>query len=430
MMIIEIGNSYSKVVGFDKETYQRLREALSYETDPNARYFAGGLYPSRRCLMDRHGSFPTGLLDRVRSVIPKAKVLDTRKRPMVRPYQVTYAGPPLREEQIKSAYLAVKLGRAGIEIPTGVGKSLIIALTAASLGVKTLIVVPNLTLKEQLKKSLRCHLKGNIDFITVENIDSPRLMKYTGFDALIIDEAHHVAASTYRELNKTVWKDIYYRVFLTATFYRNQEHEGMLFEGISGPVSYRMDYKTARDKGYILPVEGYTVNTPKIPTDAHTWAQVYSELVVNNGLRNAKIAELMSSLEDRFTLTLVKEIKHGDILSQLTGAPFANGQTEGSDDLITDFCSGNLKHLIATTGVCGEGTDCVPAEYIIIAGLGKAKSAFMQQVGRGVRLHSEKESCKVILFRDASHKYTLRHFNAQAKILLEEYGVKPMELDI
>lgn len=81
MLTIEVNNSYSRVTGFDKETYNLLREALSYETDANSRYFAGGNYPTRRYLLDRKGTFPTGLLKRVTAVIPAAKVVDKRTVP-------------------------------------------------------------------------------------------------------------------------------------------------------------------------------------------------------------------------------------------------------------------------------------------------------------------------------------------------------------
>lgn len=427
-MVITIGNSYSKVTGFDKETFKRLREALSYETDPNVRYFAGGLYPSRRFLMDKHGSFPTGLLNRVKAAVPNAKVVDSRAIP--KPTPKPWVGVKPRPEQLEAATEAVLAGQAGIQAATGSGKSLIIALIAAKLGLRTLVVVPRLELKQQLKESLSRQFKGKSDFITVENIDNPKLKTMKDFDCLIIDEAHHSAAKTYRDLNKGAWTGIYYRFFLTATFYRNADHENLLFESICGEPVYSLTYKTARDLGYILPVEAYTIEIPKQSTDAYTWAQVYSELVVNNSTRNQILADFMSQISDKFTLCLVKEIKHGEILAKLTGIPFANGQTEGSSDLIKDLCSGKLKQLIATTGVCAEGVDTVPAEYIIVAGLGKAKSAFMQLVGRGVRPHPTKESCKVILIQDKSHRFTMRHYSAQKKILLDDFGVLPIKLDI
>ena len=110
--------------------------------------------------------------------------------------------------------------------------------------------------------------------------------------------------------------------------------------------------------------------------------------------------------------------------------PFANGQVEETRYYITLFNEKELPCLIGTTGILGEGVDTKPCEYVIVAGLGKAKSAFMQQIGRGVRVYPGKESCKIVIFRDTSHKFTLRHYREQCKVLKEEFGIVPLKLEI
>jgi superfamily II DNA or RNA helicase len=421
--LLEINNSFSRVLNLPKEAMALLREELSYEEDSFG-YKTGYGRVFRRYLIDRHGCFPSGLVARVLRLFPGLETKDLRIRPTTKTL-VKWTGPDPRPEQLEASRHILK-GRIGIEAATGSGKSIIIALMAQRVGVKTLVVVPNLGLKEQLTKTLNACLKPNL--CIVENIDSPKLKKYTGFQALIIDEAHHAAAKSYRMLNKTAWKDIYYRAFCTGTFFRNQKTENLIFEGICGNPTYTLDYRKARNKGYILPVDAYVVNVVKTTTDGYTWSQVYNDLVVNNEHRNAQIASLLHDLNDKYSLCLVKEIKHGEILSELTGIPFANGQTEGSTELIQSLCRGTIKQLIATYGICGEGIDTVPVEYVIVAGLGKAKSAFQQQVGRSVRLHPGKDSGKIIIFNDPSHKWTKSHYAAQRKILIESYDATPVKL--
>ena len=131
---------------------------------------------------------------------------------------------------------------------------------------------------------------------------------------------------------------------------------------------------------------------------------------------------------DKPTLCLVREVIHGKILSDLTGYPFVSGEDDESRDYIRQFNAGEIKTLIGTTGILGEGVDTKPCEYVVIAGLGKAKSQFMQAVGRAVRTYPGKESAKVIIFNDRSHKYLIRHYNEQSRILLDEYGIKPVKL--
>lgn len=334
------------------------------------------------------------------------------------------------KHQILAAKIAAKLERGVVSMVTGYGKSITMALLINELQVRTLVVVPNLNLKEQLMTTFR-GIFGGTKHIVIENIASPKLNKLKDFDCIIWDEVHHAASATYHRLNLTAWKNIYFRIGFTATPFRSDENEELLLQSIAGDVIYEVGYHQAVNDGVICAVEAFYVNLHKIPVEGFTWNEVYNELVINRQDRNEAIAYLMLKLqaEGKSTLCLVKELKHGNILSKMTGIEFANG-VDGSIDLITAFNGGAIKTLIATEGVMAEGIDSKPAEYIIIAGLGKAKSAFMQKVGRTVRKYPGKETAKVILFRDPSHRWTLSHFKAQTKILLTEYNVKPIKLDI
>lgn len=409
----------------------KLRDELSYKIDAKASYFSGGFRPRQKFCIDRKGVFPTGLAHRVLDYVLKnelkVNIIDKRIKPK--------SGLPMFLEnlapyasQYEATNMAIKHGRGCISMPTGTGKSLVIALIAARLNVKTLVVVPSLEIKTQLKSFIKS-LHG-VNNVTIENIDSNTLEQPGDYDCLIIDEAHHVAAKTYQKLNKTAWANIYYRFCLTATPFRNDTEETLLFESIAGQVIYKLDYPTAVKEKYIVPIEAYYIEIPKQTTDAYTWAEVYSQLVVNNPYRNEVIGQFLTTLaaNDISALCLVKEIQHGDLLSEY-GFSFTNGQND-SRDLIQAFNHKMIPVLIGTTGILGEGVDTKPAEYVIIAGLGKAKSAFMQQVGRVLRTYPGKESGKIVIIKDRSHKFTLRHFKEQVKILKEEYGVIPTKINI
>lgn len=316
-------------------------------------------------------------------------------------------------------------------MPTGSGKSIAMALLIKKFQLKTLVIVPNLELKRQLTEVFEQFFVDTKDII-IENIDSPRLKKIYDVDLLIIDECHRSAAITYRQLNKNYWNNIYHRFFFSATFFRNDPEEQLLMESIVGTAIYQLTYKEAVSKKYIVPIEAYYIDLPKQETDAWTYKQVYNELVVHNEYRNNAIGALLLRLLGHGlpSLCLVREVVHGKLLSELAGIPFVSGYDDASRQYIKPFNAGDIKSLIGTTGILGEGVDTKPCEYVIVAGLGKAKSQFMQQVGRAVRKYPGKESAKIILIRDRSHKFTLRHYNAQVKILKEEYGVKPMKLEI
>ncbi len=434
-LILTINNSYSNIAGLTAEQFKRVKKLLSYTVDTG--YYAGRAFPRTKYLIDSKGNFPSGLIRRVINHLQDNKLPYSINVPPARPrlpvdHKTDFGNiKPYSQQLAAISKISTTHHRGIISMPTGSGKSLVMALIVARLNVRTLIVVPNLELKKQLIGSFKAIFE-DMSNITIENIDSSALKSAKDYDCLIIDEAHHAAAKTYQNLNKRAWGGIFYRFFLSATPFRNSADENLLFEGIAGEVIYQLRHAEAVKEKLIVPIEAYYIEIPKQNTSAKTWQQVYSQLIVNNTIRNAIIADLMTNLHTAGakTLTLVKEIAHGNRLSVLTEAAFANGQDEDTRGLIEAFNGAKISTLIGTTGIIGEGVDTKPCEYVIIAGLGKAKSAFMQQVGRAVRTYPGKQSAKVIIFLDKSHKFTVRHFNAQKKILAEEYGIIPIKLDL
>lgn len=436
MLKLTVSNSTSLLEGFSKSEYQKLRALLSYNIDTKAVYFSNS-YRNTRYLMSKRGEFPSGLVYLVERYLKKNAVnyvkRDLRRRPKPSEGLLTLnltLTPYDYQKRAVEALCASNEGRGICQATTGSGKTLMMVLLIDKLKLKTLIVVPNLGLKYQLTECMH-NAFGDLSNITVENVDSEKLKTKEDYDLLIIDEAHHGAAKTYRTLDKKVWNNIYYKFCFTATPFRSREEEQLLMESLTSKVLYTVSYEDTLKAKAIVPVEAYYFDLPKVKTDANTWKQIYSELVVNRKDRNSLIIDLLLKLYSKSvpTLCLVKEIQHGNNIGNSISAPFANGQNEECQKLIRWFNEGHLKTLIGTVGILGEGIDSRPAEYVIIAGLGKSKTQFMQSVGRGVRNYPGKESCKVILFRDPSHKYTLRHFNAQVKYLKEEYGIIPIKLN-
>ena len=436
MIELIIDNSYSTIKGLSIGQHKELRSVLSYYTAPPNSYMAKQYGVKKVSLLSKHGVFPTGLLLNVTQYVTDLNLFpvikDLRIAPINRLQTINgNIGVTPYPEQVNAVKACIRQNRGIVSAVTGFGKSVTMMLLVNTFKLRTLIVVPNLELKRQLTSSFEACFP-DMSNITIENIDSKKLNKLTDYDCLIIDEAHHVAAATYRQLNKTAWKGIYHRYFFTATPYRSIKEEQMLFESIAGQVIYEVDHTTAVRKGYIVPLEAYYLDVPKTKVTGSNWSTVYQALVVNNEPRNALIAQLLTTLkaEKKSTLCLVKEIKHGDKLSHACQIHFANGQDEDSKDMIKFFSQGKLNSLIGTTGVLSEGVDTKPAEYIIIAGLGKAKNSFMQSCGRGFRNWPGKTSCKIIIFRDTSHRFSIDHFKNQLKFLRDEFGIEAERIEL
>lgn len=430
MIVITVDNSYSKISGLSMKQMHFLRKELSYTVGGSSAYFSGyGI--RRKSLLNKHGEFATGLIHRVYSFLDLNRLSYNSNYknivPRIKPRKQINCDLIPYEDQSNALSAAIRNKRGIISMPTGTGKSHVIHMIVAELNVNTLIVVPTLELKAQLQSILR-----GMDTVTIENIDSKALNRPLNYDCLIIDEGHHAAAKTYQRLNRSVWQGIYYRFFFTATPFRNDTEETLLFEAICGQVIYKLDYRTAVSKGYIVPIEAYYLESIWQETNTYSYSEVYKQLIVRNDYRNLMIARLAKILKENniYTLILVKEIAHGKELSSITGIEFINGEDTDSRSLIDQFNEGLIKILIGTMGILGEGVDTKPCEYIIMAGGGKAKSQFMQAIGRGTRRYENKESAKVILIQDKSHKFLTRHFNMQCAILKKEYNVICQKLNI
>lgn len=434
MIRLTIGNSESKIEGLSVSQYAELRGLLSYTIAAQASYFSGA-HSNKRYLINKRGEFASGSVYMVQEFLKNIPhtVVDNRK--LLERHKVKFnlsLGVTPYIHQVEAVKACLKHSRGVFQAPTGFGKSIFIALLIKELSVKSLILVPNLELKEQLKASLK-EFFGNLDNITVENIDSSKLLKATDYGLLVLDESHHAAAKTYTNLNKKAWKDIFYRISCTATPFRSRDEENILLESITGKLIYSVSYKTAVENGYICPIEAYYVDLDA-PEDElmGNYASVYKKGVVNNEELNAKVADILLKFHASklSTLYIVKEIEHGNNLSNLTNAGFANGKSEDCRDLIKWFSSGKLKTLIATHGVAGEGVDTRACEYVIVAIPVKSKNLFMQIVGRSVRRYPGKETSKVILIKNNSHGWFKKAFKEQCKILADEYGIKAIKIDI
>lgn len=409
-------------------------------------------------LMGLRGDFPTGLLYIVEAYLHKKLIKFTEKDDRVRPELNYYKWDRVITNrkfqpypaQVGAAAAALEYGRGIIVGPTGVGKSVIAAEIIDAFRLKTLVVVPSLELKRQLTEGLREYF-GRKEvgplykdqpkhLVTVENVDAlDPDVELKGIDLVIVDEFHHSGAKTYRDLNKKSWKSIYHKIGMTATPFRSQDEERLLLESVLSQVIYRIEYKYAVEQGYIVPMEAYYIelSEKKLRCTGRDFQKVYKELIVEREDRSKTIARMAFNLEEAgiSALILTKQVNHGLAIQQFIGdlgaeVPFVKGENDDNREVIQAFNAREHNVMIGTNGILGEGVDTKPCEYVIIAGLGKSKNAFMQQVGRGFRKYGDKASCKIVLVYDPSHKWTIEHFEAQCKYLLEEYGIIPEKLDI
>src|ERR1017187_7742471 len=146
MVTIHVDNSYSQITGLDPKQFAALRKELSYSTGSQALY-AGGNYPRVRYLIDNKGFFPTGLLSRLERHLEKTKIpsiyhpnsmyITTEKVN----HKADWTSIHPYRHQLEAVNMADICHRGSLEMPTGSGKSLVLALITDKFSVRTLIIV-------------------------------------------------------------------------------------------------------------------------------------------------------------------------------------------------------------------------------------------------------------------------------------------------
>jgi hypothetical protein len=180
------------------------------------------------------GTFPTGLLPRAVSILNEmgheVKQNDKRVRPKLGQIKLLTKEslPALRYYQKTAARKLQEEGRGIVVMPTGTGKTVTVARMIWDLSVsKTLIVTPSKRITSMMLKTMTKYFgKGKVEKLSTKSkkVDKPinivniqALIKmdpnlFADLDAVFIDEFHHSAADTYREVNLNHLKRCYFRI--------------------------------------------------------------------------------------------------------------------------------------------------------------------------------------------------------------------------
>ena len=288
-----------------------------------------------------------------------------------------------------------------------------------------------------------------------------RLMRHHDIRLVIIDEAHHAAAPTYRtalvhlgflppaeastvegieaiEFDDTKvmeaaladWDKVSPKdrllVGVTATPNRTDAIGlGCVFQSIA----YSYDLKQAIEDQYLVPIEPYAIESDTSLDSCRTVAGEFNQKdlaeAVNQEKRNAlAVAAWQELAEGRQTLGFTVDIAHAHELAQaFQKAGYAwealSGETPKDQrrDMLKRFRRGELIG-IANCMVLTEGTDLPMVECILHCKPTKSATLYEQMTGRGLRTHPGKDRCIVIDIVDIARKHSLQ----TAPVL---YGLPP-----
>jgi ATP-dependent helicase IRC3 len=256
---------------------------------------------------------------------------------------------------------------------------------------------------------------GHVDVVvasvpTLGRAQSTRIQKYPPdyFNSIVIDEAHHAAAPTYRRI-----LDYFNPSFLLGVTATPQRSDSVRLTDVFQEIVY---YKTIQDliqDGYLSPLVGYRIKTDTdisgVETNDGDYNQSQLEDVIDNPQRNATIVAAYNDLvPNAKALVFAAGVRHAQNLALSFGqAQITNevilgvSSTDDRRDILARFASGETRVLI-NVGVLTEGFDEPSVEAILLARPTRSTLLYTQIVGRGTRLYEGKPHCTILDFADTT----------------------------
>ena len=302
-----------------------------------------------------------------------------------------------------------------VQMPTGTGKTMVLAELVKQLmmkdeGVRILIVAHRRELIEQIKATIK-RMKMDSRNITVESIQtiSRRIATIEFAPSLVvIDEAHHALAKTYKRMWET-WPDAKF-LGLTATPCRLN---GKGFTDLFDLLVQSWDIPTFIKEKWLS-----TYDFVSIKADSRT-QQLISSLKKRGADGDYQVKEMDAVLNKRPSIerlyNCVMEYAHNrkgfiyaiNINHARSIAEYYQSQgvhavaidshtpVKERERIISSFRSGGLQVLV-NVDIFSEGFDCPDVEFIQLARPTLSLAKYLQMVGRGLRPSKGKKNCMII----------------------------------
>ncbi|HUO65114.1 MAG TPA: DEAD/DEAH box helicase [Terriglobales bacterium] len=346
----------------------------------------------------------SSLFDRVlRETAPSGPLVETSFDPHgLRPYQREAAGAAL-----------AKLGGAGstlIVMATGLGKTQTFGAIAAGWPGRVLVLAHREELLDQARVRLQA-MAGELvgleqaDFwagderIVVASVQSlvnskrRERFKVAPFSLIIIDEAHHTTAKSYRKILETFPEAK--KLGVTATPDRG---DGTALGDIFETVAYERGIETGISDGYLVPVSVRQVileqvDLSKVSTTAGdlNLGQLDEEMVkANHAVAEATLREA----GDRKTIVFSTKVETAHDLAatfnklatrRVAAAVDGETPTEQRRALLREHAAGGFQFLV-NVGIATEGYDSPGVACVAIARPTKSRALYTQMAGRGLRV--------------------------------------------
>lgn len=277
------------------------------------------------------------------------------------------------------------------------------------------ILQANPTLRVDIEKAEQYadHTEADVVCASVATLgrdNSDRIERFAPdhFDAVVVDEAHHAAAPTYRRVLDYFHDGLHLGVTATP-----QRGDNTRLTDVFDKIVYYKDIMEMIEAGWLAPLVGYRIQSDADLTGVQTQAGDYvttqlaekidtperNQLVVkayneiNPGSKCLVFAATVGHAEN-----LVDSFRDNDISCDLV---VGTTESDARREILSRFSRGDV-NVVVNVGVLTEGFDEPGVETIILARPTRSHLLYTQICGRGTRLHPNKDACTIIDIADAT----------------------------
>lgn len=213
------------------------------------------------------------------------------------------------------------------------------------------------------------------------------------FDTIITDECHHAQSPSYRRIYDHFRPRLH--IGFTATPNRaDRQGLGRVYEDIL----FARDLRWGIENRYLCDIRCLRVNIGYDLSGVRSRAGDYAPGELAEAMLDTAdaVAEAYREHARGATLIFASSVAHAErIAGRIPGAAVVTGETANRAELIARFSRREIPCLVNCM-VFTEGTDLPLVETVIIARPTQSQSLYAQMVGRGIRLHPEKERLTLI----------------------------------
>ena len=313
-----------------------------------------------------------------------------------------------------------------IVLPTGSGKSVVIANIAKELDGKTIVFQPSKEILEQNYAKFRSYGyrasiysasagQKRIDKVTFATIGSvaKKHHLFKEFKNIIIDECHLVNS------NGGMYHDFIHAIEgckvlgLTATPYRlTSSMEGAMLKFLTrtrprifSDVLYIVQNNVLFDAGFLAKLKYFSFDIiDRKMLQLNSTGSDYTEASLRSYYRKIDFPKVTAYYANRLLLKRKNLLIFSSLIEEanaaarlIDGAVVVTGTTEKRqrEKILTDFKAGRIKCLL-NVGVLTTGFDYPELEAVLIARSTMSLALYYQIVGRAMRIHPDKEEAWIV----------------------------------